>query len=260
MNSRRRSQMRIAEFMLLHAERLIRYGFKILPLRPAERGVAKSGEAPLTSHGVNDATDDCDVFRQLATENVRLRGGGAMIDLRTVVRALGGEGSGDQLLAPGHYRSRRGRSLSVQISATARDGFVCHSSFRGDGFRACPDHVRSQIGVARFPAARRAPEAKVDDDDRDKAKKIESVRAIWDWTINPRHTPGRRGRADRSARPQDKGSARCSPGLHAQSPDRGESPSAFFGQGHPHPGRREHHSPPTGVAQALRRLHPGAVP
>jgi hypothetical protein len=204
-----------------------------------------------------------------------------MIDLRTVARAFGGEVSGDQLLPAGPYHSRRDRSLSVKISATARNGFVFHSSFAGDGFRTCPDHVRSQLGVARFEptrgAARRAPEAKVDYDERDKARKIESARAIWDWTINPRHTPGKRGRADRSARPQGEGPARSglthprlesdvhrggrqgSPRLRAQSPDRGDSPSAFFGRGHPHPVRRGVVFSATGVAQALRRPHPGAV-
>jgi hypothetical protein len=151
-----------------------------------------------------------------------------MPNLHAIAYVLVGEVSGDQLLAPGPYHSPRDRSLSVKISATARAGFVCHSSFAGDDFRTCPDHVKSQLGVARFEptrgAARRAPAPKVVDDDRDKA-----------------------------------GGRQCSPGLHAQSPDRGDSSLAFFGQGHPHPVRRRAACSATGVAQALRRPHPGAV-
>ena len=45
------------------ASRIIRCGFKIFPLRPAERGVAKSQSAAYISRGY-DATDDFDVFRR----------------------------------------------------------------------------------------------------------------------------------------------------------------------------------------------------
>jgi len=275
MPPRRLSPASIAEIMFRHAGRLIRWGFKSLPLRPAERGVPKSGKAPLTTHGSTTRRTTLTSSGNVARKTSGARGGGAMIDLRTVARAFGGEGSGDQLLAPGPYHSRRDRRLSVKPSAAARDGFVCHSSFAGDGFRTCPDHVRSQLGVARFEptrgAARRAPEAKVDYDERDKARKIKSARAIWGWTINPRHTPGWRQRADREGPARSglthprlesdvhRGGRQCSPGLHAQSPDRGESPSAFFGQGHPHPVQRRAVSSATGVAQALHRRHPGAV-
>jgi hypothetical protein len=63
MNSRRPSPASVAEIMLGHARRMMRYGFKILPLRPAERGVAKSQSAAYVSRGY-DATDDFNVFRQ----------------------------------------------------------------------------------------------------------------------------------------------------------------------------------------------------
>ena len=49
----------------IEAKALMGFGFKILPLEPAERGVARSGKAPLTRHGVHDATNDFATFKRL---------------------------------------------------------------------------------------------------------------------------------------------------------------------------------------------------
>jgi hypothetical protein len=62
-----------------------------------------------------------------------------------IARALGGEVSRDQVLAPGPSHSRVDRSLSVKLSASSPDGFLCHS-FSGDDWRLCRDHVREQLG------------------------------------------------------------------------------------------------------------------
>ena len=50
-----------------------------------------------------------------------------LLDLRSIARALRGEISGRQILAPGPGHSRRDRSLSIRIEPNAPDGFVVHS-------------------------------------------------------------------------------------------------------------------------------------
>src|SRR5271166_3807596 len=55
-----------AEIMRGYAKRLMDEGFKVLPIRPAKRGIAKSGKAPLTRHGVHDATKNYSDFKLLA--------------------------------------------------------------------------------------------------------------------------------------------------------------------------------------------------
>jgi hypothetical protein len=70
------------------------------------------------------------------------------VGLREIARALGGEVSGRQVLGPGPGHSRRDRSLSVTLSSTSPDGFLQYS-FCGDDWKACRDHVRSRLGLAR---------------------------------------------------------------------------------------------------------------
>jgi hypothetical protein len=101
-----------------------------------------------------------------------------MIGLREIARALGGEVSGRQVLAPLPGHSPRDRSLSVKLSATAPDGFVVHY-FTGD-WREGRDHVREPLGLPldgwrdrdRRPRPRRC-----DPDDA----KSEPDRARWIW-------------------------------------------------------------------------------
>jgi hypothetical protein len=69
-----------------------------------------------------------------------------MIDLRHVAHALGGELRGKQVNCPGPGHSSRDRSLSVRLSFTAPDGFICHSH-AGDDWQACRDHVRTRLGL-----------------------------------------------------------------------------------------------------------------
>ena len=71
-----------------------------------------------------------------------------MIDLRGLARALGGEVSGAQVLAPGPGHRKRDRSLSVTFSATSPDGFLAFSH-SGDDWRDCRDHVRDRLGLPR---------------------------------------------------------------------------------------------------------------
>ncbi len=68
------------------------------------------------------------------------------MDLQTVARALGGEISGGQVLAPGPGHSAQDRSLAVKIDANAPDGFIIHS-FAADDAIACKDYVREKLGL-----------------------------------------------------------------------------------------------------------------
>jgi hypothetical protein len=80
------------------------------------------------------------------------------LDLRTLARALRGEISGDQVLAPGPNHSEADRSLAVRLDRDNPDGFVVFSH-AGDDPLACRDHVRSRAGMPGF--APRQPEARV---------------------------------------------------------------------------------------------------
>jgi putative DNA primase/helicase len=71
-------------------------------------------------------------------------------DLRSVARALGGEVSGGQVLAPGPGHSHTDRSLSVHLDAHAREGFRAFS-FAGDDWRVCRDHICERLGIAHQP-------------------------------------------------------------------------------------------------------------
>ena len=72
-----------------------------------------------------------------------------MIDLPTIARALHGEISDQQVLAPGPGHSPRDRSLAIRLSATAPDGFIAFSH-AGDDWRVCRDHVRAQLGLPEW--------------------------------------------------------------------------------------------------------------
>ena len=67
--------------------------------------------------------------------------------LAEIARALGGEVAGAQVVAPGPGHGKRDRSLSVKLSASSPDGFLCHS-FSGDHWRTCRDHVAGLLGLA----------------------------------------------------------------------------------------------------------------
>jgi AAA domain/Toprim-like len=80
-----------------------------------------------------------------------------MSDLRALARALGGEVSGSQVLAPGPSHSAGDRSLAIKLDPNAPDGFVVNS-FAGDDPIACKDYVRSKTGIKPFkPNGKRKP-------------------------------------------------------------------------------------------------------
>jgi len=70
-------------------------------------------------------------------------------DLATAARLLGGELRGREILAPGPGHSAHDRSLSVQFSSDAPDGFLVYS-FAGDDNIVCKDYVRQRWGLDPF--------------------------------------------------------------------------------------------------------------
>ena len=74
---------------------------------------------------------------------------GAFANLQTLARALGGEVSGGQVLAPGPGHSAADRSLSVKLDSNAPDGFIVNS-FANDDPIVCKDYVREKIGLPAF--------------------------------------------------------------------------------------------------------------
>jgi putative DNA primase/helicase len=81
--------------------------------------------------------------------------GGAMMDLRSTARALGGEVVGRGILCPGPNHSRKDRSLSILFDASAPGGFTLHSH-AGDDFGECRDFVRDRLGLTN-PKGHPAP-------------------------------------------------------------------------------------------------------
>ena len=66
--------------------------------------------------------------------------------LEEIARAIGGEISGGQVIAPGPGHSAQDRSLSVTVSNSDPAGYVVHS-FAGDDPIKCKDHVRAKLGM-----------------------------------------------------------------------------------------------------------------
>jgi len=66
-----------------------------------------------------------------------------------LAEALGGEVSGNQVLAPGPNHSHKDRSLSVKLDPTAPGGMLVHS-FADDDALACKDYVRKRTGMAQW--------------------------------------------------------------------------------------------------------------
>jgi hypothetical protein len=76
-------------------------------------------------------------------------GNGEFASLQSVARALGGEISNGQVLAPGPGHSPEDRSMSVKVDANAPDGFVVYS-FASDDPIVCKDYVRTKLGLPAF--------------------------------------------------------------------------------------------------------------
>ena len=66
-----------------------------------------------------------------------------MLTLQQLARALGGDISGSQVLAPGPGHSPKDRSLSIKLEDSAPGGFLVHS-FSGDDAILCKNYVRDR--------------------------------------------------------------------------------------------------------------------
>src|SRR6516225_4424731 len=76
--------------------------------------------------------------------------------INKIAQLLGGEVTGEEVLAPGPGHSAQDRSLAIKLDGAAPDGFVVHS-FAGDDAIACRDHVRKKLGLPEFePKKKRA--------------------------------------------------------------------------------------------------------
>ncbi len=118
------------------------------------------------------------------------------LDLRTIARALGGEVSGRQVLAPGLGHSPCDRSLSIRLSHQSPTGFVVFSHSHDD-FQTSKDYVAAKLGMGLdawrtkgqgppraapvFTPRHRRPEP-------DHAARIARAAAIWHEAHHPRGT------------------------------------------------------------------------
>jgi hypothetical protein len=116
-----------------------------------------------------------------------------MISLREIAVALGGEVCAGQVLAPGPGHSRRDRSLSVRLSASAPDGFLAFSH-AGDDWRDCRDYVRGRLGLTRDTAPHSAQECRgqapppAPADVAADAERVAHALALWRAAVEPRGT------------------------------------------------------------------------
>ena len=129
------------------------------------------------------------------------------ITLQAIARALNGEVTGRQVLAPGPGHSAIDRSLAVSISSDAPDGFICYSH-AGDDWRDCRDLVRCKLGLPPWEPGddrerqRTVQPSHVDKwdfgvvdaqaEDRRRTEddliRIGRAQAIWNESIDPRRT------------------------------------------------------------------------
>lgn len=70
-------------------------------------------------------------------------------NLQAIARALGGEVTGDQVLAPGPGHSPKDRSLSIKLDTNAPEGFIVHSFANNDPI-TCKDYVRALLGLPEW--------------------------------------------------------------------------------------------------------------
>jgi putative DNA primase/helicase len=111
--------------------------------------------------------------------------------LNDIARALGGEVSNGQVLAPGPGHSARDRSLAVRLSPVSPYGFICHS-FADEDWRQCREYVCARLGLQRVSWKRDRPRPPLrvirpsvppseQNDDR-----LRSAVDLWRSSVDPR--------------------------------------------------------------------------
>ena len=127
------------------------------------------------------------------------------LDLRAIARALGGEVSGQRVLAPGPQHSPKDRSLCVSLAPAMPSSFLVHS-FAGDDPIQCKDYVRARLGLPSWQPGdeqdRRVHLSRIKDWDRtiansqanlrerteDDLLRIKRAQALWNEAADPRGT------------------------------------------------------------------------
>lgn len=104
-----------------------------------------------------------------------------MNSLRSIATALCGDAVGNRyVLCPGPGHSRRDRSLKVKLKP---DGTFTVTSFSGDDWRACKDHVRERLGLPndweREPDNNDAPAVRLQERDNDEPDRIRNALQRW---------------------------------------------------------------------------------
>jgi len=74
----------------------------------------------------------------------------ASMSLEAIAVAMGGEVSGNQVLAPGPGHSAKDRSLSIRLDPASPDGFIINTFSAKDDPLACKDYVRAKCGADPF--------------------------------------------------------------------------------------------------------------
>jgi putative DNA primase/helicase len=82
----------------------------------------------------------------MSTSSAEFPHGVGGLSIKTVAQILGGEVSGDEVVAPGPGHSSRDRSLCVKLDPQAPDGLLVHS-FAGDDPMACKRYVLDKLGI-----------------------------------------------------------------------------------------------------------------
>jgi hypothetical protein len=102
-----------------------------------------------------------------------------MMSLQEIARALGGEISNGQVVAPGPGHSSKDRPLSVRLT---ENGFVVYSH-AGDPWDKCRDYVRSKIGLDSFrangAAVQRSSPPKPRPEEDDVKRRVEYATGLW---------------------------------------------------------------------------------
>jgi putative DNA primase/helicase len=82
----------------------------------------------------------------MSQSNARSKANESGLTLASIAGDLGGDISGNSVVAPGPGHSPTDRSLSVTLSPNAPDGFLVHSFCGDDGIK-CKDYVREKCGI-----------------------------------------------------------------------------------------------------------------
>jgi putative DNA primase/helicase len=127
------------------------------------------------------------------------------LDLRAIARALGGEVSGQRVLAPGPQHTPKDRSLCISLAPAMPSGILVHS-FAGDDPIQCKDYVRARLGLPAWQPGdeqdRRVHLSRINDWDRtisdnqpslrerteDDLLRIKRAQALWNEAGDPRGT------------------------------------------------------------------------